>query len=81
MVGAVLALRRCQAHGLHLRLELVNAANAGKVTVQFGGHVTVLQQLLVEIEGGSQVLVTLQSVLLVVAVRRKDRSSQYVSLI
>lgn len=50
MVGAVLALRWCQAHGLHLRLELVNAANAGKVTVQFGGHVTVLQQLLVEIE-------------------------------
>lgn len=50
MIVAVLALGGCQTHGVHLRLELLDATDAGEITVQFGSHITVLQKLLVEIE-------------------------------
>lgn len=72
MVIAVLALSGRQSERFHLRFELFDAADASEIAVQFGGHVAGLQQLLVEIERCGQVLVTLQSVLLMVAVGTEE---------
>lgn len=72
MVVAVLALGGGQAEGFHLRLELLDATDTGQVAVQLGGHVAGLQKLGIKIQRGCQVLVALQSVLLVITKRKKE---------
>jgi len=71
VVVAVLPLGGRKTHGLRLGPELLDAADSGQIAIQLGGHVAGLQQFGGEIERGSEVLVALQSVLLMVPMGKK----------